>query len=197
MINPHQCFGQKTPVALQTAAEHLRTQVVILNSSATYKERNSTVLLHVALVLTPLLEPRKHSTGCNTERSADQLLGALRWPTHRAGGSSAHSSLFTITHRSDARFLCGETCHSIKSLLRYLSELRQTWKVSPSTPTLCRNGPKKLACAGPEAARDTHAAEPRGSTRTMSCWTGPQKKQLLITAFCFLLPPPPPPGPAF
>lgn len=120
VVNPQQCFGQSL-LLLCKQQQNACMANGTWSSLESYKEGNSTALLHVALVLMPLLEPREHSVGHN---KAHQV-SALTYPELGAPQCIPPSYCHT---QSDTRLLCGDTRPCIQS-----SALRQT-QTAPSPP---------------------------------------------------------------
>lgn len=113
------------------------------------------------LVLMLLLEPRKHSMGSNGECCA----WARRSPSPGLLCSLLPFHYFHYSTQVRPSFLCADTCHSIKGLLRYLFAFRQTWKATTSTPTLCKTQPRNSPCRTQSSKVQAHT----WSQREHSC----------------------------
>lgn len=182
MINPHQRFGQRLLSLSNSSGASAHTSG-ILKSSATHRERNPTAC---SLVLMPLLEPRKHSMGCNRECWA--------WAQHSPSpGSSAHSSLLTVPHRSDQ-------VPSVQTPVTALKIFSGIYLHSGrlEKPPPLQNTAKKLAVQDPEQqGTSTHLIPEGALTRANVSFNRAPEQTAFTNSWCFLLPPPPLPGPAF
>lgn len=145
VVNPQQCFGQSLLLLCKQQQNNCMANGT-WSSLESYKEGNSTALLHVALVLMPLLEPREHSVGHNKAFCSSSLCTNIP----RAGGSSVHPSLL-LSHTIRHTFaLWGHP-----SLHSELCTEADTDSPLPSIEIGARNSPSNRGKAVPEGAAHT------------------------------------------
>lgn len=157
MINPHQRFGQRL-LSLCKQQWSICTHQWDTEQLSNPQGKKSYCPTACWLVLMPLLEPRMHSMGCNSECCAR----AQRSPSP---GSSAHSSLFTVPHRSDQVPSVQTPVTALKVFSSIYLHSGRLEKPPPLPPPSAEHS-QETRCAGPRAARYKHTPDPRGSTHS-------------------------------
>lgn len=150
MINPHQRFGQRL-LSLCKQQWSICTHQWDTEQLSNPQGKKPYCPTACCLVLMPLLEPREHSM--DVTESAVLGLSA-----HPARGSSAHSSLFTVPHRSDQVSSVQTPVTALKVFSGIYLHSGRLEKPAP-----LQNTAKKLAVQDPEQQGTSTHLIPQGA----------------------------------